>query len=142
MTITLPVELYSTKNGQQIIYSKKQQRLMVIKKVVAKRQESTLNVLLMANKRTWDKMVEGKPYPLRVCFYIYRKTNRRSDLNNIYQGLFDAMTRAGYLPDDSWKYFIPIYVGAGVDKLNPRVLIWMYDESKSLEEQFIQRSKI
>lgn len=123
MTITIPVELYSTKNGQQIIYSKKQQRLMVIKKVVAKRQESTLKVLLMANKRTWDKMVEGKPYPLKVGFYIYRKTKRRWDWINILQGLQDAMVKANYLPDDNASYLTPYCLGWSVDKDNPRVEI-------------------
>lgn len=139
--IILPVELYSSKNGQQIIYSKKRQHLMVIKKAVARQQEYTLNTLLLANKRTWDKMVEGKQFPLYVCIYIYRQTNRRSDVNNICQGLFDAMTRAGYIQDDCWKYFIPIYVGVGVDKHNPRVLIWIYDDSKTLIEQFIYETE-
>lgn len=123
MTITIPVELYSTKNGQQIIYSKKKQRLMVIKKLVAKRQESTLNLLLMANKRTWDKMIEGKQFPLKVGFYIYRKTRRRWDWINILQGLQDAMVKANYLPDDNASYLTPYCLGWEVDKDKPRVEI-------------------
>lgn len=79
--------------------------------------------------------------PLYVCFYVYRQTNRRSDINNLTQGIFDAMTRHGYLTDDCWQKFIPIYVGVGVDKYSPRVLIWFYDESKTLVEQFLEETK-
>lgn len=120
MTIILPVELYSSKNGQQIIYSKKRQHLMVIKKAVARQQEYVLGTLLMANKRTWDKMIEGKQYPLKVGFYIYRKTRRRFDWCNILQGLQDAMVKANYLPDDNASYLTPVCLGWEVDSENPR----------------------
>ena len=86
-------------------------------------------------------MKENKKNPLYVCFYVYRQTNRRSDINNLTQGIFDAMTRHGYIEDDCWQKFIPIYVGVGLDKHNPRVIIWFYDESKTLVEQFIDEMK-
>lgn len=118
--IILPGELYSSKNGQQIIYSKKKQRLMVIKKAVARQQEYSLNVLLMANKKEWDKMVEGKNFPLKVGFYLYRQTRRRFDWCNIIQGLQDAMVKAQYLPDDNASYLTPVFLGWEVDSKNPR----------------------
>ena len=118
--IILPGELYSSKNGQQIIYSKKKQRLMVIKKAVARQQEYSLNVLLMANKKEWDKMVEGKNFPLKVGFYLYRQTRRRFDCCNIIQGLQDAMVKAQYLPDDNASYLTPVFLGWEVDSKNPR----------------------
>ena len=120
MTITLPLELYSSKNHQQIIYSKKRQHLMVIKNANARQQEYTLNTLLMANKREWDKMIEGKQFPLKVGFYIYRKTRRRFDWCNIVQGLQDAMVKANYLPDDNASYLTPVFLGWEVDSENPR----------------------
>lgn len=118
--IVLPVELYSSKNGQQIIYSKSKQRLMVIKKAVARQQEYTLHTLLMANKREWVKMVDGKKFPLKVGFYVYRKTRRRFDWCNIVQGLQDAMVKEGYLPDDNASYLTPVFLGWEVDSANPR----------------------
>jgi hypothetical protein len=53
LTLTLPVELYSSKNGQQIIYNKRLGRMMVIKKAIARQQEKDLKVLLDANRKTW-----------------------------------------------------------------------------------------
>lgn len=136
MFITLPLELHSSKNNQQIV-TLKTGRKMLIKNMYARKQDRVLDILLPANKRKWELMRVGKQYPYYVCFFIYRQTNRRSDINNLTQGIFDAMTRHGYIEDDCWRKFIPIYVGVGVDKYNPRVLIWFYDETKTLAEQFM-----
>lgn len=122
-TIILPIELHSSKNGQQIIYNKRLERLMVIKKAVARQQDNQLKILLMANKRIWEKMIEGKKYPLKVGFYVWRKTKRRFDWGNIVQGLQDSMVKNGYLPDDSAFYLTPFFLGFDVDPNNPRVEI-------------------
>lgn len=140
MHITLPLELHSSKNSQQIITLRTGRR-MIIKNKYARSQDRILDILLPANKRKWEIMKGTRRTPLYVCFYVYRQTNRRSDINNLTQGLFDAMTRHGYLEDDSWQKFIPIFVGVGLDKHNPRVLIWLYDESKTLTEQFVNEMK-
>lgn len=140
MHITLPLELHSSKNSQQIVTLRNGKR-MLIKSIYARRQDRILDVLLPANKRIWDKMKEGNKPPYYICFYIYRQTNRRSDINNLMQGIFDAMTRHGYIEDDRWQLFNPIYVGVGLDKHNPRVIMWFYDESKTLVEQFIDEMK-
>lgn len=123
MFITLPLELHSSKNGQQIIYNKRLDRPMVIKKAIARQQDNQLKILLMANKRIWDKMIEDKEYPIKVGFYVYRKTRRRFDWINIVQGLQDAMVRNNYLPDDSAIYLTPYFLGWDVDSKNPRVEI-------------------
>lgn len=121
MQITLPIELHSSKNGQQIIYNKRLERMMVIKKESARKQDGELKILLMTNKRTWEKMVTDKPFPLKVGFYVYRKTKRRFDWVNIVQGLQDAMVKNGWLPDDSAIYLTPVFLGWDVDGQNPRV---------------------
>lgn len=139
MHITLPIELHSSKNSQQIVTLRNGKR-MIIKNKYARSQDRILDVLLPANKRKWEIMKGDKKNPLYICFYVYRQTNRRSDINNLTQGIFDAMTRHGYLEDDCWQKFIPIYVGVGIDKQNPRVLIWFYDESKTLIEQFVDEA--
>lgn len=123
MFITLPLELHSSKNGQQIIYSKKLDRPLIVKKISARVQDNQLKVMLMANKHTWEKMIEGKKFPLKVGLYVYRKTRRRFDWVNIVQGLQDAMVKGGYLPDDSAQYLTPVFLGWDVDGQNPRVEI-------------------
>lgn len=123
MTITLELELHSSKNGQQIIYSKKLDRPLIVKKISARVQDNKLKVLLMANKRIWDKMIEGKQYPLKVGFYVWRKTKRRFDWVNIVQGLQDAMVKGGYIPDDCAQYLTPVFLGWNIDSTNPRVEI-------------------
>lgn len=123
MTIVLNTELRSSKNERMIVFNKKQNRPMIIKKPIARQEEHALGTLLMLNKGKWEKMIEGKPFPLKVGYYVYRKTRRRWDWNNITQGINDSMTRAGYLPDDSAEYLTPVFLGWEVDKDNPRVEI-------------------
>lgn len=123
MQITLPIELHSSKNGQQIVYNKRLERMLVVKKKSAREQDNELKVLLMANKRTWQKMCEDKEFPLKVGFYVYRQTKRRFDWVNIVQGLQDAMVKNGWLPDDSAIYLTPVFLGWDVDSKNPRVEI-------------------
>jgi len=122
MHITLPLELHSSKNSKQIVTLKTGKK-MLINSIYARRQEKILDVLLPANKRMWDKMKEGKQYPLKVGFFVYRKTKRRWDWQNILAGLADCMTRYEYWPDDSVFYFTPVYLGWAVDSKNPRVEI-------------------
>ena len=123
MQITLPIELHSSKNGQQIVYNKRLERMLVIKKKSAREQDNELKILLMANKRAWDKMCTDKEFPLKVGFYVYRQTKRRFDWVNIVQGLQDAMVKNGYLPDDSAIYLTPVFLGWDVDSKHPRVEI-------------------
>ena len=123
MTITLEIELRSAKNERMIIYNKKENRPMIIKKSIARIEEHTLKTLLIANKRIWDKMIEDKSFPLKVGFFVYRKTRRRFDWINIVQGLQDAMVKNGYIPDDSAHYLTPVFLGWDVDGTNPRVEI-------------------
>ncbi len=121
MFITLPIELRSSKNERMIVYNKKQGRPMIMKKPIARIEENQLSTLLAINRRTWEKMVEGKQYPLKVGFYMYRKTRRRFDWINLLQGIQDAMTKAGYIPDDNANYLTPVCLGWTVDAANPRV---------------------
>lgn len=123
MTITLELELRSSKNERMIVFSKKQNRPMIIKKPIARIEENKLHTLLMLNKGKWDKMIEGKSFPLKVGFFIYRKTRRAWDWINLLQGTQDAMTKAGYIPDDNVNYLTPVFLGWAVDKENPRVEI-------------------
>ena len=120
MTITLEMELYSSKNSKQIVTLRNGKR-MLIDSPQSRRQEKVLDILLPANKRKWDKMKEGKSYPLKVGLFIYRRTHARFDYINICQKLFDCMTRYEYWPDDNANYVVPVFLGYEVDKTRPRV---------------------
>lgn len=120
MTITLEMELYSSKNSKQIVTLRNGKR-MLIDSPQSRRQEKVLDILLPANKRIWDKMIEGKNYPLKLGIFIYRRTHARFDYVNIVQKLFDCMTRYGYWPDDNANYVVPVFLGYSVDKQRPRV---------------------
>ena len=120
MTITLEMELYSSKNSKQIVTLRNGKR-MLIDSPQSRRQEKVLDILVPANKRIWDKMIEGKNYPLKLGIFIYRRTHARFDYVNIVQKLFDCMTRYGYWPDDNANYVVPVFLGYAVDKNRPRV---------------------
>lgn len=122
MHITLEMELYSSKNSKQIVTLRNGKRMLIDSKQ-SRRQEKILDILLPANKRIWDKMKEGKQYPLKVGLFIYRRTHARFDYINIVQKLFDCMTRYEYWPDDNANYLVPVFLGYAVDKNRPRVEI-------------------
>lgn len=63
-------------------------------------------------------------YPIRLNYLFIEPTNRR-DKDNIC-ALFvkcfqDSLVRAGFLPDDSWKYIDNWYCDFAVDKDNPHI---------------------
>lgn len=121
--LTIRTELYSSKNSMQFVRTKNG-RTVLLKSKRAREQDSVLYDKLVALKPIW-KLIggENKTKPLKVGFYIYRKTKRRWDWTNIIQGLSDAMVRAGYLKDDSAEYFTPVFLGFSVDPEDPRVEI-------------------
>lgn len=116
-------ELYSSKNSRRILRAGN--RFIVAKSAVAKGQESELIFQLNILRREWQKLIEGKKYPLEVVFKIYRKTKRRFDYINIIQNLQDCMVKANWLPDDDMEHLLPVFEPYEVDKKNPRVEIFI-----------------
>ena len=121
--IVLYTELYSSKNSRKFVRNKRTGQTFIVKSARAQEQEKTLGVLLERHKPMWMQMVKEKKYPLRVGFYIYRRTRIRWDWVNIIQGLADAMVKAGYMEDDSAFFFTPVFIGWDIDKEHPRVEI-------------------
>jgi len=121
--LTLHTELYSSKNSRQIFKNPKTKKFFLAKSSVALKQDEKLLGLLLENKPVWQKMLQGKEYPLYIQFRIYRKTHGVYDYTNIIQGLADCLTKAGYILDDNWKYFIPVFTPHEKDANNPRVEI-------------------
>lgn len=122
--ITIPVELYSSKNSRQI-FKLGNGRTIIAKSSVAKQNEEDLNILLSLHRYSWLKMIEGKKYPLRVHFKIYRKTKRKFDYINILQNFCDSMVMSGWLPDDDADHILPVFEQYEVDKNNPRVELFI-----------------
>ena len=120
--IVLPIELYSSKNSRQI-FRTKSGRTIIAKSNASKQNERDLCFLLNIYRKEWERLTTGKKYPLKVHYFIYRKTKRRWDWQNITQGIADAMQMAGWLPDDDVEHYTPVYDGYSVDKGNPRVEI-------------------
>lgn len=67
---------------------------------------------------------------IRVSYWLYPKTKRRTDLGNIisiHQKFFeDALVEFGIIPDDSYEHVIQSAMAFGeLDKENPRVDIFI-----------------
>ena len=121
--IVLHTELRSSKNSRQFVRLKTG-RTVLLKSKYAAQQDKLFASELEKNYFKWAQMTKNvKSFPLKVGFYVYRATHRRWDWMNILQGLADAMVRAGYLEDDSAKFFTPVFLGFDVDKDDPRVEI-------------------
>ena len=120
--IILYTDLYSTKNARQF-RRLKDGRTILTKRYAVIKFEKQLDELLERHKPMWMEMIKDKKYPLKVGFYVYRRTRMRWDWQNIIQGLADGMTRNGYIEDDSAFYFTPVYLGWDIDKEHPRVEI-------------------
>lgn len=115
-------EQYSSKNSHQI-FRGKNGKPFITKSSASKKSEKVLIQELIYRKHEWYKFIEGLEYPYCLKLFIYRKTIRQFDYTNIYQNLFDCMTKAGFIKDDSMLYLKPVYEGWAKDKDNPRVEI-------------------
>lgn len=96
----------SKKNSKIITKSKR-----VISSKLVQYYERWATPRLKEQLRTWQKMIQNKPLPLRVSFYFYRDSKRKWDFVNIVQVIADLMQKEGYLLDDDTKNFIPLYAG-------------------------------
>lgn len=121
--LTIPIELYSSKNSRRILRNRKTGKPFTKKSKKAEQNFTDLCWILSdkERKQAWAEMEEDKEYPYVVEIKIYRKTHRRFDFVNIIQNLADALVKNGYLPDDDANHFIPVFLPYEKDKANPRV---------------------
>jgi len=94
---------YSTKNSK--IYSGKNKKLFNRKQV-----QKYLNRLEVAFSLQASVRFKRLAY-----FYFQFPDNGRRDLLNIAQGIADVMVKTGFLKDDSWQHFVPIFEWCCVD---------------------------
>lgn len=128
--IVLHGEIRSSKNSRQIFRNTDKNgktRTIVAKSDNAKKQEVDYHWQLSdrANKAKWEAMTGNLEYPLRITFFIVKKTKRRSDYVNMVQNALDCMVTAGYLPDDDMDHVIPVFEPYTIDKENPRLEVWV-----------------
>ena len=121
MTVTIYGELYSSKNSKRIVKFGDRPALIASKQYLA--SIKPIEQQLVLNRGNWLRMVADTPMPLKIVFKIYRKTHRKFDYLNIFQGLCDLMVKCGWLPDDNADILLPVFLPYEVDKNNPRVEI-------------------
>lgn len=67
-------------------------------------------------------------YPITVTLVFFTKDKIRRDLTNMAEGVMDVLVDAKVITDDSWKYVDGVQLcHGGIDKLNPRVEVWLDD---------------
>lgn len=116
-------ELYSSKNSKRIVKFGNRMALISSKQYLA--SVKPIEQQLILNRKKWFEMINGYKKPLKISFKIYRKTHRKFDYLNIIQGLQDLMVKCGWLIDDNADEIIPVFEPYEVDKINPRVEIFI-----------------
>ena len=116
-------ELYSSKNSKRIV--KFGNRIALISSKQNLESVKPIEQQLILNRKKWFEMINGYKKPLKISFKIYRKTHRKFDYLNIIQGLQDLMVKCGWLIDDNADEIIPVFEPYEVDKINPRVEIFI-----------------
>lgn len=124
-SITVPFELYSSKNSKRILFNRATGRSFVAKSKQSEQNEKDLIQVLTLYRQSFLNMIKGKEKPYRIHFKIYRQTRRRFDYVNIVQGLLDAMTKSGLIEDDNADILIPVFEPYEVDSKNPHTLLWI-----------------
>jgi len=121
MPITIYGELYSSKNSKRIVRFGDRMALIASKQYMA--SVKPIEQQLVLNRAKWLREIEPLPRPLKIVFKVYRKTKRKFDYLNIFQGLCDLMVKCGWIEDDNADELIPCFEPYEVDKDNPRVEI-------------------
>ncbi|MDR2457831.1 MAG: hypothetical protein LBD41_05055 [Clostridiales Family XIII bacterium] len=120
--ITIPCEIYSSKNSKRIVKNKAG-KLFLVKSKQALLGDKEIKPYMIYFRDIFLEMTNTKPPPLVVRFKFYRRTRGRFDYINILQSLADNMVKYGWLRDDCADEFLPIFEQYEVDNLFPRIEI-------------------
>ena len=111
-------KIYVLRNGNMLPV-----RLNLRSSNQTKRYIKDSNILYVARRKEFEKLVEGLQMPFRVKFTFHRKTRRKFDYINAAQIVQDLMVEHGWIEDDNCECLIP-YFGEWIhDKENPGVKI-------------------
>lgn len=125
--ITIYGELYSSKNSKRIVRFGNRPALIPSKAYLG--SIKPIEQQLVLNRYKWQKEIENASKPLKIGFFLYRKTKRAFDWLNIGQGISDLMVKCGWLQDDNVNEYIPVFCGWKVDKNNPRTIIFLLENN-------------
>lgn len=65
--------------------------------------------------------------------FVFYEKNRKRDKDNVdfaKKFIFDGLVRAGVLPNDGWRWVGDYQIRVRLDRLNPRVEIYMRDSKE------------
>lgn len=79
-------------------------------------------------REQFNKVLEGKQFPVEIGFHFVRKSKHKFDFNNANQIVADLLTAHGIIEDDNMDYFIPYAFKINnkfytIDKENPGVYL-------------------
>lgn len=84
--------------------------------------------IALLSLRTQFKGYKISGYPILVTCTVFFDTARRHDLDNALSTIMDALAAADIIEDDNVNFVDSISISyGGIDKLNPRVEIWLDD---------------
>lgn len=102
----IPGEVYSSKNSKQI-YRKDGKPFITDSLNVKKYKKDTFSSYVKFKDQFIEK-IENLPLPVVLEFTFFRKTLQRFDFQNMVQVVCDQLVSAGWLPDDSMNFLLPI----------------------------------
>lgn len=91
------------------------------KTTMAYKKNTAKEYALLAN--TFRTMLKGKTPPYRVEFTFIRDSKRLCDVHNLVQIVADMMVEYGWIEDDNYTIFIPVFTNVIVDKKKAGVII-------------------
>jgi Holliday junction resolvase RusA-like endonuclease len=97
----------SSKNGKRIVRMGKFSKL--INSALVMSYKDRVKIEFEAYRKTFRDVVKGKPLPYHIKLTFVRDSKRRFDFNNASQVIFDLMQEYKWLPDDSYKYVVPVF---------------------------------
>ena len=124
MRIEITGQVPAQKNDKKIAINSRTGKRFPITGAKTKEWQQSAHIQLT----TQDKgQFEGRA---GISYMFYVKDNRRRDWDNMVATVNDALTKAGLLADDSWQHCYCSGVECEIDEANPRVELWVVDESE------------
>lgn len=131
---------YVKKNSQRTIWHKYLKRIIVVYSANYSRwKNDSMKQLCVGYHRVgeYKKHPEKRRTPFEMPMilkcHFYMGDNRKRDLSNLYEGVQDLLVEAEIIKDDNYKIIIG-HDGSRVfvDKENPRIELWLQEESAKL----------
>ena len=115
MRITIPGQTRAKKNGMAVIKMGPRYSLRP-GKLYTQWEKAALDHLIKENVQPWQG-----GYPIEVCFFLFRDSRRRWDIDNVFCGTLDVLQQCRIIENDTMDHVIPIFSGWAISKDNPRV---------------------